>query len=279
MPVYFESRKNKRKTNQDYCLYIEYRINHEAMIKTMIVADGMGGLACGEEAATLAGEKWVLKLQKLTMSKNFLGKSLKDQMEQLKHFSYEVYQEINEEIYQYLYNQGVKGGTTLTAAIYYWDTLILSNCGDSPAYYYSEKKNQFLKLSKEHNAAEEMLREGKVTKESLEYWKHKNMLTDYLGKYRKAEPYVTTVLFEKGDCILIGSDGAYGKLNDESMKSAILKGCNRPNQIVKNILEAAEKQGEEDNQTLMCYLNEAEEERKEPKKEKRGFFRKRQAVK
>ena len=83
MPVYFESRKNKRKMNQDYHLYMEYRVNHEAMIRTMLVADGMGGLSCGELAASLAGEKWMLKLQKMTISDKFLGRSLNEQIEQL----------------------------------------------------------------------------------------------------------------------------------------------------------------------------------------------------
>ena len=56
MAVYFESKKNKRRMNQDYHLYMEYRVNHEAMIRTMLVADGMGGLSCGETASRLAGQ-------------------------------------------------------------------------------------------------------------------------------------------------------------------------------------------------------------------------------
>ena len=277
MPVYFESRKNKRKMNQDYHLYMEYRVNYEAMIRTMLVADGMGGLSCGELAASLAGEKWMLKLQKMTISDKFLGRSLNEQIEQLKTFAYSGIQEINEEVYQELSNLGVTGGTTLTAAILYWDTLIFSNCGDSPAYYYHKDKNEFYKISKEQNAAQELLREGKVKKDSLEYWKHKHMLTDYIGKYRMAKPYVTAIPFWKGDLILLGSDGAYGRLSDEKIESFVFADYDNPERILKNIMNEAEKQGEEDNQTLLCYKTEVE--KSEPVKEKRGFFKKRQAVK
>ena len=250
-------------------------MNHEAMIRTMLVADGMGGLACGEIASALAGEKWILKLQKLTLSKDFLGKSLNEQIEKLKQFSYHVMQEINEEVYQELSNKGVTGGTTLTAAILYWDTLIFSNCGDSPAYYYGKEDLRFYKISKEQNAAEELLREGKVEKDSAEYWKHKHMLTDYIGKYRKAMPKIALIPFKKGDCLLIGSDGAFGKLDENTIKNCILHHYETPERMIRYIMEKAEKQGEEDNQTLLCYIEETEKKETSPSKEKWGFFRKR----
>ena len=279
MPVYFESRKNKRRTNQDYHLYMEYRVNHEAMIKAMLVADGMGGLACGEVASELAGQKWMLKLHQMTMSKDFLGKSLNEQIEQLKYFSFSVVKEINEEVYQELSDKGITGGTTLSTAILYWDTLIFSNCGDSPAYYYNGQEKKFAKLSREQNAAEELLAEGKVRKNSPEYWKHKNMLTDYIGKYRQSNPYIAAIPFKKEDCILIGSDGAYGRLDEADIGGLIEQHYHMPDRLIKNIMEEAEKQGEEDNQTLLCYIEEISEQRTEAPKSRRGFFRKRQAVK
>lgn len=279
MPVYFESKKNRRKINQDYYLYLEYRVNHEAKMKAMLVADGMGGLESGEVAAQKAGEKWMLKLQKLTISNQFLGKSLNDQLEQLKNFSYHIINEINEEVYQELSDRGISGGTTLTTAILYWDTLIFSNCGDSPAYYFGKEERAFYKLSQEQNAAEELLKEGKVGRDSMEYWNHKHMLTDYIGKYRKAIPYVTSIPFTSGDCLLMGSDGAFGKLKEEMIKKCIITYYDKPERIIPYIMQQAEKQGEEDNQTLLCYMDEPPKGNLESHKEKRGLFRKRQAVK
>ena len=123
MPVYFESRTNKRKVNQDRYYYMEYRINHEAMLRIFLVADGMGGLAKGEKASDLASRKWLQKLQQMTLSEDFLGKSLTEQMEGIKRFSYQVVQEINEEVYRELMDQGIEGGTTLTAGILFFHTL------------------------------------------------------------------------------------------------------------------------------------------------------------
>lgn len=272
MPVYFESRKNKRRVNQDSHLYVEYRINHEAMLKIFVIADGMGGLSCGELASSLAVEKWMLKLQKQTMSKEFLGRSIKEQIECLKVFSFHAMQEINQEVYQELIDQGIEGGTTLTTGILFFDTLILSNCGDSPAYCYQGKEKSLIKVTKEQNVAEELVRQGKTTKNSPLYLQKKNMLTDYIGKYREAVPHVCTISFEPGDLLLLGSDGAFGRLREEELRRIILAKEHQPEQMIGEIMAQAENMGEEDNQTLMVYVKEAKkEEKKEIPKKKRWF--------
>lgn len=278
MAVFFESRKNKRKVNQDHYFYMEYRINHEAMIKVFLVADGMGGLSCGELASSLAIEKWVLKLQKLTMSRDFLGQSITEQLEQLKMFSFGAVSKINEEVYQELTNQGIEGGTTLTTGILFFHNLILANCGDSPAYYYNEKDKCLMKISKDQNVAEELVRQGKITKNSSTYMQKKHMLTDYIGKYKEAVPQVSSLTFSPGDIVLLGSDGAFGTLKEEEIRKIILEKSERKEQIVKEILNAAEGLGEEDNQTLLLYTEDKEVTKTEEPPKKKGWFRKRQAV-
>lgn len=280
MPVFFETRKNKRHTNQDSYLCMEYRVNHEAMIRVFVIADGMGGLACGELASSMAVERWILHLQKFTMSKEFLGKSLNDQMKQLEKFSYEVVEKINKEIYQEFSDRGLTGGTTLTAGILYWDTLILTNCGDSPAYFYRKSDDSFRKITKDQNAAEQLVREGRIQRSSVEYEKQKNLLTDYLGKYRKSEPVVSTYRFQEGDRLLLGSDGAFGTLGELQIRTLLEKKESTPEQVPVSIFDAANRQGEEDNQTLIYYYKEEKIADKETKKkEKRSLFGRRQAVK
>lgn len=272
MPVYFESRTNKRKVNQDRHFYVEYRINHEALIKVFLVADGMGGLAKGEKASQMAAEKWLLKLQKTTLSGEFLGKSLTEQIECLKRFSYRAVREINEEVYRELTDQGIEGGTTLTAAILFWDTLILSNCGDSPAYLF-QKEGGILKLTKDQNVAEELLRQGKIVKDSDDYEQKKHMLTDYIGKYRPAVPAVVSLDYQKGDILFLGSDGAFGSLREDELKEIVQREQERPEKIIGAVFRKAEGLGEEDNQTMILYMEEKEEKIKETKK--KGFFRRR----
>ena len=277
MSVYFETRKNKRQVNQDRHFYMEYRINHEAQLKVFLIADGMGGLSKGEKASAMAAEKWLLKLQKMSISDEFLGRTLTDQIERLKRFSYRSVQEINEEVYRELTDQGIEGGTTLTAGILFWDTLILSNCGDSPAYLY-QAEGSLVKLTKDQNVAEELVRQQKITRDSRTYDQKKHMLTDYIGKYRKAAPNVISVEYRKGDFLLLGSDGAFGSLREEELKNLISSQKECPQQIIGTIFRKAEELGEEDNQTMILYTEEQKKEEKEQPVKRKGLFWKRQAV-
>lgn len=280
MPVFFKTRKNKRHTNQDSYLCMEYRVNHEAMMQVFVIADGMGGLDCGELASSMAVERWILHLQKFTMSKEFLGRSLNEQIKRLENFSYAVIETVNKEIYQEFSDRGLTGGTTLTAGILYWDTLLLTNCGDSPAYFYRKSDDSFRKITKDQNAAEQLVREGKIQRSSDEYEKQKNLLTDYLGKYRRSEPVVSTHRFQEGDRLLLGSDGAFGTLEESQIRTLLEKKRKTPEQVPDSIFEAANRAGEEDNQTLIYYYKEEKLENRElKKKEKRSLFGRRQAVK
>lgn len=277
MPIFFESETNKRKINQDHYFYVEYRLNHEAMLKIFLIADGMGGLAKGEKASALASEKWLSKLQKMTLSDEFLGRSLTEQIEALKCFSYRVVEEINEEVYRELLDQGIEGGTTLTAGILFWDTLILSNCGDSPAYLYREDQT-LQKLTREQNVAEELLRQGKLEKDSRAYCQKKHMLTDYIGKYRPSVPNVAAITYRTGEILLLGSDGAFGEIAEDELREILAFGKGQPECLIKTIFQRARELGEEDNQTMILYMEkkEAEGQRKPPKKW--GFLQRRRKV-
>ena len=279
MPVFFETRTNRRQVNQDRYFYMEYRVNHEAMLKVFLVADGMGGLSKGEKASAMASEKWLLKLQKMTLSEEFLGRTLTEQIEALKRFSYRAVQEINEEVYRELMDQGIEGGTTLTAGILFWDTLILSNCGDSPAYLLKED-GSLLRLTRDQNVAEELGRQGKITRDSSTYEQKKHMLTDYIGKYRKAAPSVISVEYQKGEILLFGSDGAFGEVGEEDLRAILLREKNQPEQVIGAVFRRAEELGEEDNQTMILYLEEREKEEKEKEvsTKRKGLFWKRRAV-
>ncbi len=277
MSVYFESRKNGRQNNQDHYLFMEYRVNHEAMIRILLVADGMGGLSHGGEASEKAARKWILKLQEATLSKNFQGRTLNEQIEYLKTFSSIVMKEINSEIYREFSDKGYSGGTTLTAAIIYWDRIILSNCGDSPAYLYHKKENQWEKVSKDHNQAEELLRLGRIEKNSIEYLNQKHLLTDYLGKYKEPKPYVTVMPFMPGDKVMIGSDGAFGNLIDDKIFHIIQMCSEEESRVIRHIMDISRENGEEDNQTLIYYLQEEREEEKH-KSGKWSLFHKKRKV-
>lgn len=283
MGIFLESRKNKRKNNQDNYCYMEYRINLEAALKVYLVADGMGGLEKGEQFSKMAIGLWQHKLLEFLMGDKFSGCSLKAQIDGLCAFSYRVIQEINEEVYQYGLDNGIYGGTTLTTAILFWDQLIVANCGDSPAFLLTGDKLK--RLTMEHNVAEQLIRTHKIERGSETYYQKKNLLTDFIGKYAPVEPHVIRLPYREEDLLLMGSDGAFGELLESELLELLLE--NEDSDIISAVFDYAVQKGENDNQTMIlyrgknetkeAYIEKIEEEKQiEEKKErtkKSSFFR------
>lgn len=254
MPFFYASEINNRTENQDYCCHMEQRLNHEALIETFLVADGMGGMADGGYYSRQAVNLWYEKLLKVILSKDFQGCSLIVQLDVLENFARKVYKEINKELYTYGLDHGKRGGTTLSAAIHFWDSWIFSNVGDSPIYYLEGKK---LKSGCEiQNLAGKMLREKQVEEGSRLYYMNKNRLIEYLGKREEVNPYVSCVRDLEVSQVLMGSDGAFGNLKFSQLEEFVLS--KRPGEnYITSLFGAARESGETDNQTALLYIKES----------------------
>lgn len=251
MAFFFASEINRRSSNEDSFCQMEIRMNAEAAVRAMVVADGMGGLSGGKYYSEAAVNLWYQELIKTIMSERFVGNPLERQIEILQEFSREIYEKLNQCLYKKGLDAGIKGGTTLSTVIHFWDTVILSNCGDSPVY--GIKDGKITLLSEIQNVAEKMVREGKTAQGSVLYYQNKNRLLDYLGKRKACIPYCRTFSADEADGILMGSDGAFGDLSMDMLES-IFHDCERPQKVIGRIFESAREAGEEDNQTAIFYL-------------------------
>ena len=262
MAFFFASEINRRSSNEDSYCQMEIRMNAEAAVKAMVVADGMGGLSGGKYYSEAAVNLWYQELLQILMSDRFKGNPLDRQIEILQEFSEEIYSKLNQRLYKKGLDAGIKGGTTLSAVIHFWDTFIVSNCGDSPPLI--PASNPFLYnqlISEVQNVAEEMVREGKTTAGSVLYYQNKNRLLDYLGKRKECKPYCRLFPAEEIDGILMGSDGAFGDLTKAEIET-IFCDCERPQRVIGQIFESARESGEEDNQTAILYVNQEKEKNK-----------------
>lgn len=260
MAFFFASEINRRSSNEDSYCQMEIRMNDEAAVRVMVVADGMGGLSGGKYYSEAAVNMWYQELLATIMSERFRGNPLDRQIEILQEFSKEIYGKLNQTLYKRGLDAGIKGGTTLSAVIHFWDTVIVSNCGDSPIY--ALKDGHLGLISEIQNVAEKMVREGKTTAGSVLYYQNKNRLLDYLGKRAESHPYCTIFPSRDIDGILAGSDGAFGDLTIEELVSAI-SSCKRPQEVIRQIFERSRAAGEEDNQTAVFYLMREREGKKE----------------
>ncbi len=253
MAFYFASEKNKREINEDSYCQMELRINLEASISAMVVADGMGGLAGGKFYSETALELWYRGLLDTMMGEGFRDCSLHQQIDALTEFSENIFEKINRQLYKKGLDTGARGGTTLSAAIHFWDTWIISNCGDSPVY--GMKNGELSLLGEIQNVASQMVKKGTTKEGTTLFYQNKNRLTEYLGKRSEVHPCCVRLPQDAVDMILMGSDGAFGNLSLLEIETFLHE--RRPSrQMLTELFELAKASGEEDNQTAILFVGE-----------------------
>ena len=116
--------------------------------------------------------------------------------------------------------------TTLCVAVIEGDTLYTMNLGDSRIYLL-DKEHNLKQLSEDHIMDEDNL---------------SHVLTQACGLTDHVEPVITSTSIEKGDTLVLCSDGLTALLNDEEIKESLIKGFGS-----KLIIQSAAK-GHKDNE-------------------------------
>ena len=246
MVFFSESLQNKRSRNEDSCCHMDLKMNHEATVSAFAVADGMGGLSAGNLYSKTAISIWYQELVNILMSEEFKDCSLETQIDSLKAFCQDIFDKINQRLYKKGMDAGLKGGTTLTTAIHFWDTWIFANCGDSPIYVMRKDKLEL--ISEIQNLAWQLVKEGKTQIGSTLFLQNKNRLLEYLGRRQETRPHLVCLEGDQVQCVLMGSDGAFGNIRQGHLEKMI-KDKRDKSQILSTILEYARNLGENDNQT------------------------------
>ena len=224
-----------RKENQD-----TYRIARNGGV--CVVCDGMGGAAGGRIASTLAAETYVAELDKV----------LKPDMtpEQLREASSYAVAMAN----QAVENRATENvelsnmGTTLVSAIAYEGGTVVTNVGDSRAYYITEAG--ITRVTKDHSLVESMVDHGDITADEARHHPNRNLITRALGRDTNAacDGYIRPM--EKGDYILLCTDGLVNTVTDQEMLFEIIHGQGADT-CLNRLMEIAKAQGAPDNVTAV----------------------------
>lgn len=203
-----------------------YRENNEDSIEVKsypdmtvcIVADGMGGQAAGEIASKRAIEVVPRELRKnLTSSVD---------TEQAKGVIRKAVMQANDEILTMgSLDRDLKNmGTTIVMAV--WRNkgreVLVANLGDSRSYLI--RGNTIQQLTVDHSLAQALVENGTISPEEAKTHRWKNHLWKYLGGKENGEgPDPRVVAVEKGDRILLCSDGLTGPVPDDKLLEFIAK--------------------------------------------------------
>lgn len=229
-----------RELNEDFY----YISKDDDEIKLFILADGMGGYNGGEVASRLAVET----TKKYILDRFDKVKSDRDQIlilvkEAVIHANTIVYEKAK-------HTQGLEAmGTTIDVALIYNNKIFISHVGDSRIYRI--RKAFIRKLTKDHNYPQQLIEEGKITKEEAISHPKKNMLTKAVGCTKEIQPDAMIKGFIKDDILIMCSDGLTNMLTEQQLYNITKE---NPEDATNMLVEEANKLGGYDNITVIIIM-------------------------
>ncbi|SDU42017.1 PP2C family protein-serine/threonine phosphatase [Desulfobacula phenolica] len=232
---------NNRPKNQDRAAFviITNHFTNKKNLAISILADGMGGMVSGEEAASSAIASFIAYL-----SLNVHNSGLKDICRRaIEHANVTVNKLLND-----------KGGSTLSAIVYSENGCVGVNVGDSRIYYF-DQNNGLTQVSKDDTIL------GQLDNNSSENWedptKGDNRLAQFIGTSDELIPHIIDLTeYSKkitDSFFILTTDGTHYIGNN--MMERIIKVSDKYNTVANKIINIAEWLSGHDNSTLVICPN------------------------
>ena len=139
-------------------------------------------------------------------------------------------------------------GATISAALFAEDRLVVSNLGDCRAYLV--RGGQAFQITRDHSYVAEQVALGLLDNEEARHHPLRHMVTRAVSG--EAGIFVDTweIKVEPGDRVLLCSDGIHSLLPDAEL-SALASSQNSLDDICRQIVDAAKREGGTDNSTVI----------------------------
>jgi len=212
-----------------------------------VVADGMGGHDSGEVASELAS-RTLCKVARLRAkdAKNLTPEYLENVLD-------EAFQTANNTVKENAESRGNDMGTTLVALLIVQGKLaLIANVGDSRGYLLRDKVLH--KVTRDHSLVQRMVEQNRISEEEARNHPHSNILLRTVGTERNVEIDIYAVEIERGDRMLLCSDGLWGEVEDDDIE-AILNHYQDLKTASRELVRAAHHGGGRDNITLVLVEN------------------------
>lgn len=223
-----------RSSNQD-CYY--YSVEPVGNLPNLfLVADGMGGHNAGDYASRCT----------ITHMVDYIaGDPVKSPVQIIYNAIRKARNLMTEESRK---DDSLKGmGTTLVAAALSEDELLVANIGDSRLYIV---QNGLQQITEDHSYVEEMVRKGRMERNSEEYIKKKNIITRAISADAYAQPDFFHVPLESVEQILICTDGLTNMVSDADIQR-VLQTAWSVEEKGTRLMEMANENGGKDNITVL----------------------------
>lgn len=215
----------------------------------LVVADGMGGEGSGDVASGLAIESVVASLQTFLpfVDRKMAAKSSHAPLNDVRAALDTAMVVGDEDVFRAAGRGGNSPtmGTTLTLAYLLFPVLYVAHVGDSRCYLY--RGGSLEQLTHDHTLAEEMARAGEERVPD----EYKDMLSNALGGGRTGvHPEVSKFGIQRGDCVLLCSDGLSKQLTAQEIAREIERNAS-PRDRCRRLTMLANERGGVDNTTVV----------------------------
>ena len=214
----------------------------------MIVADGMGGHAGGEQASrmaitgliklALARPDWIFRLD-TAVAADVRQRSKKRV----------------QDLHTLLLNQGEQDpglhgmGTTLTIVRNMGRQLHIVHVGDSRAYLL--RNGRLHHLTRDHTYVQLLIDSGQLTKEEAVDFRGRHILVNALGGFNEdVEVDLDQIALSNGDRILMCSDGLTDMVDDDTIRQVLVE-QHESQKACQRLIDLALERGGKDNVTVV----------------------------
>ena len=207
----------------------------------LVLADGMGGYAGGTQASHLVVEAF----KRVYMAHSNITNSLPVLEEAVKAALADIHEYAKDK------PELESMGSTVVAVVLHPDQVDLINVGDSRAYLIRD--GQLIQISLDQSLVAEMVRHGIMTPAEAQVSPKRNQLNMAItAKRESVEPFMKTVPLQKGDGVLLCSDGLWGSVTEVLIQSVASQ--LPPNVAAAKLIELANKAGGLDNISVMIAM-------------------------
>lgn len=224
----------------------KFEIDEKGVI--LAVSDGMGGALAGEVASEMAVETVSSRLLNedpdATLMPDVPNNSLIERL-------YDATVYANHMIHTRQRNdsqfQGM--GATFTSVAITPDAVDLIQVGDSRAYLIRNVK--IYQITKDQSLVQQLIDSGQITPDEAETHALKNVILQALGAQNEVYPVPARLIPQRGDLLLLCSDGLSNKLPAEDLLRIILDNIDDLGNACEVMVNEANERGGEDNITLV----------------------------
>jgi serine/threonine protein phosphatase PrpC len=221
-------------------------VHLERLASLAVVADGVGGVGGGEEAARRAVEDLVASVARSFFDADYRESEDPEVFTRLLHdAALDVHESLLERAEQE--GGGRRFATTLTLFLGLWPHAYILQVGDSRCYVYRD--GELSQLTQDQTMAQELVNAGVLTRTDAERTRWAHILSSALGG-EQAVPVVTRMVREWGTVFLFCSDGLTKHVPDELIKER-LASMTSARQVVDQLMQDALDGGGTDNITLI----------------------------